>query len=106
MGLFRDLLRRTREAREDAEKARHMGTVGMERELDHGGLSIKIIKAQNGNIIEYTSRDDEKENQALAHSARNAIVDRGPFSRKLYIVPEGVKIADAVMAVIALMRLE
>lgn len=102
MGLFRDLLRRTREAREDAEKARHMGTVGMERELDHGGLSIKIIKAHNGNIIEYTSRDDEKENQAFV-SAKNAI---WPFSRKLYIVPEGVKIADAVMAVIALMRLE
>lgn len=76
------------------------------RELDHGGLTIKIIKAQNGNIIEYTSRDD-RENEASNPSAiQSARVDRGPFSRKLYIVPEGTKLADAVLAVVALMRLE
>lgn len=99
---------RKEEERLKREAMMHGGTAGMEMgpgdRLDHGGLNIRIIKAQNGTIIEYTSRDDN-ENEA-ANTIKSSRVDRGPFSRKLYIVPEGVKLADAVLAVVALMRLE
>lgn len=90
------------------EKLMHGGTMGMEAgpgdRLDYSGLTIKIIKAQNGTIIEYTSiRDGDEKESAL--SARNMVSSR-PIERRLYIVPEGVKLADAVLAVVALMRLE
>jgi hypothetical protein len=83
----------------------HGEMVSSSRELDAPGATIKIIRATNGSIIEYAARREESEPTQALQSARN-MVDRGPFERRLYIVPEGVKIADAVMAVLALMRLE
>ncbi len=87
------------------------GTEAISRsaELDHVGLYLKIIRATNGTIIEYMaprSQDETVKGATIAQSSARNMVDRGPFERKLYIVPEGVKIADAVMAVLALMRLE
>lgn len=75
---------------------------GMEvssQRLDHSGLNIRIIKATNGTIIEYAVPYEPT-------ASPNQIHGRDSGGQRLYIVPENVKIVDAICAVVGLMKLE
>lgn len=102
MSFWRDLIA-VIHYRHDRKEKQDMSD-GVERavpRLDHEGQNIRIIKAKNGTIIEYS---EPYEGESALASAPNVVKRSG--GRKLYIVPEGTKLADAILTVVGLMKLE
>jgi hypothetical protein len=82
----RNMLVRQVEERDKAKLAEHM-------QIDGPSIAFTLIKADNGHIIRYQSRDPDS--PKLARS-----------TDRLYLVPEGNKVIESIATIIAKAKLE